>query len=351
VFLTLAVSAAVALIMSFAVCAALLRDGPVDAPIEPHKTHVTPTPTSGGLGIALGMAGGLVALSIMMTIGYLAISEEGAGLMTTVIAFAYIFLLIGFLDDARPLSARFKFVLFSAVSVGAAAIAGPVEYFALLPDFALHVGPWLGLIGTALWIFTLVNCVNFMDGSNGLSMGSLAVGLLMLGIISIGANRLTGAAIGFCGAGAIVGFLVFNFPKGRLFAGDAGALFGGAVAALGSVLLIHRADLSPFVPAILFFPLLADALLTLLWRMGRGRSLLDGHSEHLYQIARRAGWSHARVAVVYWIATAVCGMIAYTVEDMGPPATWLALAGLAVIALAISIGVRRWALERGIAEA
>lgn len=349
-FLTLAVSTAVALLMSFVVCAALLRDGPMDAPIEPHKSHLAPTPTSGGLGIALGMAGGLVALSIMMTLLSQTISEHGASLMTNVVAFAFIFLLIGFLDDARPLSARFKLLLFTAVSFGAAALAGPVEYIPVTPTLAIELAPWLGLIGTALWVFTLVNCANFMDGANGLSLGSLAIGLLMLGVIGLDANRLTGAAIGLCAAGAITGFLFFNFPNGRLFAGDAGALFCGAIAAIGSLLMIHRAGLSLFVPPILFFPILADALLTLLWRAGRRRSLLDGHSEHLYQIALRHGWSHGRVALCYWAATAVCGLIAYVAWRLGPPAGWMALSALALIATVVSISIRRWAVDRGIAE-
>ena len=71
----------------------------------------------------------------------------------------------------------------------------------------------------------------------------------------------------FCCAGALIGFLYWNFPHGRIFAGDSGALFAGAVAALASLMIISRTDVPPFVPPILFMPLLADALLTLAWRM------------------------------------------------------------------------------------
>jgi len=145
--------------------------------------------------------------------------------------------------------------------------------------------------------------------------------------------------------------LAWNFPGGRLFAGDAGALFVGAIAALASLYIIRRTQLSPFVPPILFFPLLADALLTLLWRARRRRSLLDAHSEHLYQIAHRANWSHARVAMVYWLAMAICGGIGFAVA-VAPRngAPWMALTGLAVAAIIIAQLVRRYAVKRGIAE-
>jgi len=147
----------------------------------------------------------------------------------------------------------------------------------------------------------------------------------------------------------LLGFLVWNFPNGRLFAGDSGALFAGALAAFGCLIVIARAGMSPLTAPILFFPLLADALLTLLYRARRGRSLLVAHAEHIYQIAIVSGVSHARIALFYWAAMAACGAIAVAVSrDATHVAPAVALLALCGIAVAVDFAVRDGAEARGI---
>jgi len=66
-----------------------------------------------------------------------------------------------------------------------------------------------------------------------------------------------------------------------------------------------------------FFPMLADVLLTLAWRVGRRANLLVGHREHFYQIGIRAGVSHARMTLIYWALASACGLIAVIVAAAG----------------------------------
>jgi UDP-N-acetylmuramyl pentapeptide phosphotransferase/UDP-N-acetylglucosamine-1-phosphate transferase len=245
------------------------------------------------------------------------------------------------------LSARLKFIVFSALALAAALIVGPVSAFPIAND--VFVSPyWLALFGTALWVFVMVNAVNFMDGANGLAMGSVAIGLAALCAISWRYHSFAGVTLTACTVGAIVGFLIWNFPRGLLFAGDSGSLFAGALAALVSVIVIHRAAISPLVPAIVFFPLLADALITLAWRVYKRHSLLDGHSEHVYQILMHGGVSHAEVAFMYWTAMAVCGGIGFLVAEDPGVAAWVALASMAFLAIVVSAVVRRFASRRNV---
>lgn len=342
--------AAIAAIVSIIVCRVLLAAGPLDTPGAERHAHTTPTPTSGGLGIAFGYGVGLVVLALFSEGLRGEVSPHGADLLSVTTAVACALLLLGFWDDARPLSARLKFVIFALIAIVAALSLGPVRDFQF--GDVLWTAPfWLGAAGTALWIFTLVNCVNFMDGANGLSMGSVAIGMVALGAVALahGHGTAAGAAEAFCAAGALSGFLIWNFPHGRLFAGDAGALFAGGLAALGSVLVIHRTGLSPVVPALIFFPLLADALITLAWRAVRRHSLLDGHSEHLYQIAIHAGMSHPEVALIYWAAMAGCGAIGFLVAGDPGLSPWIALVALSFAAVVISFVGRRFAARRGVA--
>lgn len=348
--LDLASVVAVALLTSLVVCRLVIAVGPLDHPAESRKPHAAPTPTSGGVGIGAGFAAGMIALMLFSTAWRNEVSDEGVRLLWIASLFAYPLLVIGFIDDARHLESRLKFVLYAALSLAAAWAAGVVQTLPLGAE-TVRLPYVVGLVGTALWMFTLINAVNFMDGANGLSMGCVAIGLTALALIALERGSPAGAAIALCCVGALAGFLVWNFPNGRLFAGDSGALFAGAIAAFASLIAIARTGLSPLVPPILFFPLLADALLTLLFRSARGRPLLVGHAEHLYQLPIKAKASHGRVSLFYWALTALCGAAGLIAarEESGA-AAFSTLAALALLAVAADMLVRRWAVARGLLQ-
>lgn len=345
--LDLAGVVAIAFVTSWLVCRIMIAVGPLDLPTEARKAHGAPTPTSGGVGIGAGYAAGMIALSLLSVAWRHQVSEHGVRMLWVSALYAYPLLIIGFIDDARHLDAKLKFALYAALCLAGAWSFGVVQE---LPfgELTLQLPYVVGLLGTALWVFTLLNTVNFMDGANGLAMGAVSVGLFALAGLALANDVASGAAIALCGAGALLGFLVWNFPHGRLFAGDSGALFAGAIGAFASLIVIARGGVSPFIPPILFMPLLADVLMTLAWRVKRGRSLLVAHSEHLYQIALRAGWSHARVSLLYWAMMALCGVLGFALTRSGDPShAWIALVALAGLALAGSMLVRKYARARG----
>lgn len=346
----LAFVVAVALVTSFIVSGAMIWIGPVDAPDEERKQHRGPTRTSGGIGIGAGYGAAMVVISLFSLELRHTVSPGDIDLIWGSSLFAYPLLFVGYVDDARNLNAGLKFLIYSVIALGAAWFMGAV---ADLPigDLAVHLPFAVALIGTALWVFTLLNVVNFMDGANGMAMGSVAVGLVALSILALEGGAEGAAAMALCGVGALVGFLAWNYPAGKLFAGDSGALFAGALAAFGCLAVIHHAGMSPIVAPILFFPLLADSLLTLLDRARRRRSLMVGHTEHIYQLAIRAGWSHAAISATYWVATAVCGSIAVFVSrDETNVQPLIALAAMTVAAIVLDIIVRRRSLAAGILQ-
>jgi UDP-N-acetylmuramyl pentapeptide phosphotransferase/UDP-N-acetylglucosamine-1-phosphate transferase len=348
VYLELAAAAAIAALVSVIACGVVIKTGPVDEPNAPRKAHGAPTPTSGGLGMAAGFGASIILFALFSETMWAEFPPRAVLFMTVAFAVSYVFLAVGYWDDARDLSAKLKFALFGSASLAATLGLGPVLAFPLIDDVELVLPFWAGCIGTALWIFTVVNAVNFMDGANGLALGSVAIGLAALAAIGVTHGSMTGAVLCLCAVGAIAGFLYWNFPAGRLFAGDSGALFAGALAALSSIIVVHDSGISPVIPPILFFPLLADVLVTLAWRAWRRRSLFDGHSEHLYQIARHGGMSHAEVAFIYWSATGACGAIGYLLANEEGVASLIALATMAGASIVVSTAVRRFAGRRGI---
>jgi UDP-GlcNAc:undecaprenyl-phosphate GlcNAc-1-phosphate transferase len=361
-----AVGVVLSAIVSMAACRVIIAAGLWDLPTLARKLHERPTPTAGGLGVGVGVGAGLLALTMLPLTEWRALlGPDELRRLAWCAGAAYGFLLIGFIDDTFALGPRAKFAVFVFASVAAVLAAGVARALPIGGGLVIDLGFWIGLVGSMLWVFTIVNCVNFMDGANGLSMGSTAIGLAALGATSLAASATDAAVLSFCGAGALAGFLVWNFPSGRLFAGDSGALFAGAIAAIASLMAIEEGGISPFVPPILFFPLLADALLTLAWRASKKRDLFDGHAEHIYQIGLRSKLKHAQVAVAYWVVTAHCGALGFVASEawrgamalenetgamiMAPAsfAPVIAFATLVVIALMISSATRKYAAARG----
>jgi UDP-GlcNAc:undecaprenyl-phosphate GlcNAc-1-phosphate transferase len=141
-------------------------------------------------------------------------------------------------------------------------------------------------------------------------MGSCAIGLFALALYSWWGGAPAPALAAFLLAAALVGFLIWNFPHGKIFAGDAGSLFVGFMAGALALIAIRDAQMPVLLAPLLFLPLLADVILTVLWRARRKRNLLQAHRDHLYQVAIRAGSSHKRIAIVYWLAMVHCALAA-----------------------------------------
>lgn len=370
----IALASLIALLASAGLCRVVMFAGLSDPPNEQRKAHSVPTPTSGGLAMGAAFALALAWLVREAAVDWGPRLPSGSGWsIVWVFVGAFVALMLGAADDVRPLGPRVKFLVLGCGALLFAGCVAHARYFTLGPGVTLDVGLVFGILGSALWIFTLSNSVNFMDGANGLAMGSVAVGLLGLAGIAAGSGAWHGVATAVLGAAALSGFLVWNFPKGKLFAGDAGALFAGALAALISLVVIRDGQVSPLIPPLLFFPLLADVLLTLHWRVRQGRPWLQPHADHLFQIALRAGWTHGRVAVVYWVVSAHCAAVGVLAafgpkvarEWSGQPfpsehplvmgllwlvalAPWVALASFALISIRVSSRVRAFAVARGL---
>lgn len=376
----LAVAALAACLASAALCPAVMAAGVMDAPDEARKRQTRAIPTSGGIAIAFGFAVAAGGLGFWPGAQW-SLGLGGSELWTLGWSLAAVAaaLFMGLADDAFPLPARLKFATVAVIALLFSLFVARAEAFPLAGGLAVDMGLLPGVFGSALWMFTVVNATNFIDGANGLAMGSVAVGLTCLGVVGLISAAPHLAALAFVGAGALVGFLFWNFPNGAIFAGDAGSLFAGMLAAVVGLGLVHDAGVSPVVAAIAFFPILADVLLTLAWRVGQRRpNLLSGHREHLYQIGLRAGMSHRRVALIYWAATLHCGLIAIIAahaQQIPPPdaflpqagdvaseqvmfitgTAWLAalspyiaLAVLAAVSLKVSARVRAFAVARGL---
>ena len=324
---------AIALLM----CAAVRHAGILDHP-NARSSHRTPTPRGGGLGAMAGLFAGLCLLPVAAPADSAALAGIAAGGAAAAA--------LGLGDDLFVLGERLKFVLLSVIALAVAAMAGPVT------DLGLPL-PWLvGLAGSALWVFTLANAVNFMDGSDGLLVACLVPAALVLAVL----DGMTGptAAASLVLAAAVAGFGVFNLPllapRGRLFCGDVGSL---GLAVIWAGLALHWAAAAPsgsvFLVPLPVLPLLGDVLLTLAARARAGQSLFTAHRAHAYQLLIRMGHSHARIAALWCALSLAGGTLALTAAATTSP--WPKLTLLAAGAAGFAVfhsAVRRSAKAKGL---
>lgn len=292
-------------------CRGLIAAGVADAPDHKRKAHRDPVPTSGGLAVMLGAS---VALLIAIWVARDFWSAEAAPASAMRVGAAWacglLVMTLGFVDDVYDMRAKPKFGLMALLCLIFAIYVTHVSELHLWPGVTLQFGPVLGVLGTAAWLFVMTNGVNFMDGANGISMGSSAIGLFALALYSWWGGAPAPAVAALLLAGALFGFLLWNFPNGKIFAGDAGSLFIGFMAGALALIAIRDAHLPVLLAPLLFLPLLADVILTVVWRAQRKRNLLVAHRDHLYQVAIRAGSSHKRIAIAYWLAMLHCALAA-----------------------------------------
>ena len=300
----MAAAALAAVVLSWLV----IKGGPVDIPRD-RGSHGDPTPTSGGL--VLMAAAGLVMAVVIALFGQQIPGNwrDGAFLF----GFASLMGLSGALDDLIDMPAKFRLGFQVAACLGFAYLYR-VNLLDFGPGLVVHLWPPIGLLGSAAWLVLGINTINFMDGSNGLALGTQTIALLVFAglILLMAPFSLVGSYLGIillicvCVAGAQIGFMPFNLPpknpqRAKAFQGDAGSLFGGALITGATLVLKAYGVGSVWFGGFLLAPLLVDVVLTLAMRARRGKNLMRPHKEHLYQLwLQRRDPSHARLALRVW---------------------------------------------------
>ncbi|HYE76974.1 MAG TPA: MraY family glycosyltransferase [bacterium] len=196
-----------------------------------HKHHREPTPYLGGLAMFLGLSWALwhVGTNLYQPDGSLLGVATAAGprelnLPLAIGAVAYIFLL-GLYDDITVSEAGYKMA-----HIG---VASTLLYIA---GVGVEFTPWhlVNYPLTLFWMLGITNAANLMDNMNGLSSGTGAIVAFGYAILAAQRGDLATMASALALCGGLMGFWVYNFPKARIFMGDAGAMtLGFTLAMLG----------------------------------------------------------------------------------------------------------------------
>ncbi|MCX6908167.1 MAG: MraY family glycosyltransferase [Verrucomicrobia bacterium] len=226
--------------------------------------------------------------------------------MAGILAGAALALALGLVDDRRDLKAAPK--LAGQLLIALVAVAGGLRVTLFIPVPALQ---WLL---TVLWLVTMMNALNFMDNMDGLCPGVGAICALIFGGIALAHGQPLAATLAAATAGALLGFLPWNFPRSTIFLGDGGShLVGfllGALALLPHYYLLR--DPSPtFLPVLIPVIVLALPLFDLvavMWqRWRRGAPVYIGDTNHISHRFVRLGLSRVAAVTVLYLLTLVLG--------------------------------------------
>ncbi len=254
---------------------------------EPQKFHKTPTPRAGGIGIFLS--------NLLLVFNPLGIKF----LLASFFAF-----LSGIIEDFhRNLSPKLRLILQLFSGILAVVLIGAVVKEIRIVEFPYP----LAVIFTVFAIVGGINAINIIDGFNGLASGVSLMILTSFGIVSFLQKDIDLLFIILVNIGAILGFMFFNFPKGKIFLGDGGAYFLGFVISEVAVLLPYRHEIvSPwFSLAVLIYPVWEVLFSFYRKKIIRGTSPFEPDKFHFHMlINKRITRDNPKTSVFIWTIVA-----------------------------------------------
>lgn len=294
-----------------------MRLGLVDKPGEDRRIHKVAVPRLGGVSIYISM---MVSLVLMMAIcgrfprqgGLLGIAAGGT-----------LIFVMGLLDDLESIPARVKLGVQVLAACAAYSLGVRINELIPLPIFIdwgfIHIqgGIDLGQLAfpiTVIWLVGIANAVNLIDGMDGLAAGVSLISAITIWSIAMATDlhQPYAAWIAAVMAGALLGFLRWNFNPARIFLGDSGAYLTGFT--LGAVAITGVMKTATVVTVllpmlILFFPLL-DTSWAIIRRLARGKSIFDPDAEHIHHRLLRTGLSQKKVAYLIYAFSGLLGLAA-----------------------------------------
>jgi len=318
------------------------RYGWLDEPREERRVHRKATPRLGGVAVALSMLLALTALFFVDNLVTRSLWAERSRMFAS-LAPAVLVFFVGVYDDLFGIRPRHKFIAQGLAATIFFALGGRIEILSAPLAGAVKLPAVISFALTVLWIVAITNAFNLIDGIDGLAAGAALFASFVMIAVSIIIGHPFVAAPALALAGALVGFLRYNFNPASIFLGDSGSLFIGFMLATLSVQGTQKAStaVAVAIPLLAFGLPIIDTSLTLLRRFVGWRPLFQGDREHIHHKLLARGWSQRRVALALYGACALFGLQALLFvrsDQSGESASvgrltglWLFVVGVAVI--------------------
>jgi UDP-GlcNAc:undecaprenyl-phosphate GlcNAc-1-phosphate transferase len=297
-----------------------------------HHTHSPPVPRIGGA--ALSIAFVLIELTLALFFPERRASTPGRNVL---VAGALAIFALGFWDDLRPLGAKRKLL-------GQILIAVLVHHFGVgissfkLPftEQMIYFGNW-SIFVTVIWLVAMTNLINLIDGVDGLAGGICLMLMILIAYLGHASGSYEIVACGM--AGALMGFLWFNFPPAKIYMGDGGAYFLGFLVGGFTILNSQKGTILAALVAPLFvlaLPIL-DTSFAIIRRGIHGLPVFRPDRRHLHHRLLELGLTRRQVVLSLYGVTLVLlvlGFAAFMTRAQFVPV----IMGVAVLVLLLLAG-------------
>jgi len=289
---------------------------------DPERFSQRAVPLGGGIALFATLTAFILAAAIVVKFlavpGYLdwlgsSATQHVPGFVSKTnqlgIVFACVLVLfvLGLVDDKRHLGPFIKLAVQFAVAIAAAVFAD------IRVEFFIESRVITSLL-SAFWIVLIINAFNFLDNMDGAAAGIaiIASSILLIAAVLSGQVFVSGLALVFIGT--LLGFLLFNFPPAKIFAGDAGSFLIGFFIALLSLRTTYYNQAqsgqwySVFMPLVVMAVPLYDFISVTCLRISQGKSPFIGDTQHFSHRLKRHGLTDTQAVLTLYLATLCTGL-------------------------------------------
>lgn len=278
------------------------RNGLYD-PTNDRKIHKGKISRLGGLGIFLGFATAFVCVLIFdFNVQF------NIPLFTSALVLSFF---IGFIDDIISIKARYKLLLQLLCGLLVAVSGLQFNKITLVANFDIQFGIFSYVI-TMLWVAGFMNAINMLDGMDGLASGVVLIASLFVAVIGWLQGIPVVLYLSLSVVGAVLGFLLFNYPPAKIFMGDGGAYFLGFMYAVLPLIGIKKASTVTifYIPLVLLLIPLVDVFNVMRKRIKAGYHIFIADRNHIHHRMLRIGFTNKGILWVMYSYTAILGFFA-----------------------------------------
>lgn len=326
--------------------------GAIDIPKDERRAHKKTIPRFGGPAVILGFLVStiylLIVMSIENSINLFGVQEYWKKLLGFLLGIMVIsiFCIVDDIKTIKPITKLIGQVLASiGIAISGIRIEGIVLPFLNFPE----IHEITSIMLTIGWIVIVTNAINLIDGLDGLSSGiSVISAISLLVIFVLNGSSLISIILITALAGALVGFLPFNFSPAKTFIGDTGSNFLGFSLAVISIL----GSAKTYTAAVIVLPLIVlglpifDTIWAIIRRLLKGKSIkavFKPDKGHLHHKLVAKGFSQKQAVLILYGISAIFGMFAVILCDSG---IWKALSFLLIVIVAIALGYKNFYVEK-----
>ena len=319
--------------------------GAVDIPND-RRVNKKPMPRLGGLAVIAGFLVSVIYLVISASIeGKINLSEDGLNIKLLGILGGMLVLgIVCYIDDVKDIKPLVKLAGQVTAAIIVASSGVLIDNFTIpFKENSFVLNEVFSFILTVGWIIGITNAINLIDGLDGLSSGITLISCLSLVVVfALNESPLIAIILITALAGAIVGFLPYNFNPAKTFIGDVGSNFMGFALAIISILGVAKTYTAIVLIApimILALPIF-DTIWAIIRRIIKSKSIkgvFKADRGHLHHRLMAKGYTQKQSVLILYGATATFGMTAIILLDSG---IWKAASFALLVIAIVAIGYR-----------